>query len=49
MPPGYPAGENLWAVDFWLIVEENHGNFGSFRNNLRIVKEILPIEDRQNR
>lgn len=22
MPPGYPGGENLWAVAFRLIVEE---------------------------
>jgi hypothetical protein len=27
MPPGYPGGENLWAVAFWLFVEEKASHF----------------------
>ena len=27
MPPGYPVGENLWAVAFRLIVEEKTWDF----------------------
>ena len=27
MPPGYPEGENLWAVAFWLTVEGKTWDF----------------------
>lgn len=32
MPPGYPGGENLWAVVFRLIVDKLHGIFVSIQN-----------------
>ena len=43
MPPGYPGGENLWAVAFQLIAKEKHGILDSFRDSFGIVVETSHI------
>ena len=40
MPPGYPGEENLWAVAFWLTVEEKTWDFRLLSVRLRFVGNI---------
>ena len=38
--PGYPGGKNLWAVAFWLTVEEKIWDFRLLSERFRFVGNI---------